>query len=625
MRCLTLPPDSEILLWPRPNPATVPVELRSRYEDRVRALEAILKGSTLQAAGALYGVDRELLSKMLEDAQKIHLDGKPYGFRVCLPWTRTGPPVPRSTKVPLAAAPHALAQLFGAVPAAAKLVEDFEGALPERNRCSPAFDRLFKGFKRTLSLANLGHAFPLNTPDQGRRALLEWIKRIRRREMELDIARSKDEPVSVTRMDQVIRLQPFDRAEIDEHWTDVAWQGLVPDAKGLWHVVPLSGVWFIAMIDAVLPMCYAWIVVVGRSFNHRDFLRVQSKALTPWKRRDLILPGLEYHPDAWMPNAVPSFDMVMRPASQAMDNHGSHTGKVVIANVRDYQVGVINHGFSQVPEGRGNIEAFFHYITEAVFRKLAGGFRPARSFDEEAEKTSKLRPSDHPIEIEALEDLLDVHVSRFHVTTRPSLQNRTVRQVIEAQLVNGLWTTQSRLTENDAANLVAEHMTVKICGSERTQEQPHANFLDGIYRHDRLNKRWNLIGTKYKASVPFSDASKMTLYDDKGEVFAVLRARPPWSRPHTLEERRRAMQWRKRGIFKVDEDGDAVAAYHRRVRELASKLQWAADLFVKGQGGSAADAAGTSLPQKPVLPPDTMKGITPRGGHVGLMSRGKTK
>ena len=624
-RLLTIPPCSELLTWSRPKSSQVPQRSRQRYDARVSAVEAVIKGSTLQAAAKLYGVDRDLLAKILADTQKLDEKGQPFGFRACLPWARTGPAVPRSTEAPLAAAPHALAQLLQAVPSVAKLVDDFKGELPTRNRQSRAFNRLMSDFKRALESANLGHAYPLNTPDKGRRALLECLKRIRRREMEHDIARPTDAPVSATRLDQMMVLQPFDRAEIDEHWTDVKWHALVPTPQGLWHSVPLSGLWFIALIDAVLPMCYAWTIVIGRGFNHQDFLRVQAKALTPWQPRELIVQGLTYDANSWMPNAASSFDQVLRPASLAADNHASHSAKVVVANSRDHQVGVINHGYPEVPQGRPNIEAFFKYMEEAVFRPLAGGFRPAKALNEEPERTSKLNPADYPIDLIALEDVIDVHVSRFHVTSRPSLQNRSVREVVEAQFAAGMWPTQSRLTETDAADLVAEHFIARVCGNPSTNDLPHVNYLDGTYRDTKLDKRTNLIGEKYRASVSFSDASKMTLYDENGNVFVILQARPPWSRPHTLEQRRRARQWLKRGIFRVDEDGDAIAAYHRCVKDRASKLTWAADLFLKEQGGRTTQPTSQSQPSKSTLPPDTMKGITPRGGHIGLLDRGTKK
>lgn len=626
-RSLSLPPESEIVTWPRPKATAVPVQHRKGYENRVKALEAVLKGSTLQSSADLYGVDREVLSSILGAAQTLDEKGKPFGFRACVPFMRTGPALPRSGEVPLAAAPHATAQLFRAVPPIAALVDGFKGELPTRNRNSRAFNRLMTEIRHELENRKLEHAFPLNTPDKGRRAILEWIKRGRARDLAQEIVTSTDEPVSVTRLDQVLRLQPFDRAEIDEHQTDVKWHGLVPTPKGLWTAVPLSGIFFIAAVDAVLPMCYAWSLVIGRGFNQHDFLGLQSKMLTPWKRRELLSPEMRYHESAWMPNGVETFDLVIRAASLAADNHASHRSKLVISNFTDYQVGIYNLGFPESPEGRPGIESFFDFMEENVFRKLAGGFRPAKAFDDEIERTSKLRPSDHPIDIEALEDLLDIEVSRFHALPRPSLQNRSVRQVVEQQLANGQWVTQSRLTQADAEDLVTRHLTANICGNELTHDPPHVNFLDGTYRNAAMDRQYSLVGNKYRASVPFSDASRMTLYDEKGDVYAVLRARPPWARPHTLEERERARQWLKRGIFTLDDEdgGDAVAGYHRCVRKLASKLQWAADLFVKAQSGTASQAAANDAPKKPALPPDTHKGFAPLGGHVGLMNQAPKK
>jgi hypothetical protein len=623
---LSIPPDSEVATWSRPDEKALPEAIRARYQDRIRALEAVIKGSTLQEAAKLYGVDRNLLAKMVETASKLDAAGKPFGFRVCVPWTRHGPATPRGTEAPLTAAPHALTQLFRAVPTLGQLVEQFRGELPRRNRRSRQFELLFADFKRALHAANLDHAYPLNRPDRGRRSLLEWFKRDRRRELEQEIAAPTDDAASVTRLDQMFALQPLDRAEFDEHSIDVKWHGLVPTPKGLWCSVPLSGLWIVAMVDAVLPICYSWTLAVGRSFTYQDVLRTQAKALETWQPRKLIVPGLEYAPNAWMPNAAPNSDVVFRTASVAMDNHASHVGKATTNTLRDFQTGVINHGYSGVPEGRAHIESFFAYLEENCLRLIAGGFRPAKALTDEPTQTTSLRPEDYPIDVVALEDVLDVHISRFHVTPRDSFQDQSARDVFEAQIASGLWVTQSRLTANDAADLVVEHLFVTIRGNKKTNDLPHANFLDGVYRSPKLDQRWSLVGSRFRASVPFNDASKMTLYDSHGNVFVVLRARSPWSRSHSLEERRRARQWLKRGVFRVDEEGDAVGAYHRCVRDLASKVQWAADLFVKGHGGSAAEHV-TERPTKrsSALPPDTMQGMAPRGGHVGLIKRASGK
>ena len=619
---LSIPPNSEIATWPRPDEKMVPEAVRNRYHDRVRALEAVIKGSTLSDAGKLYKVDRNLLSTLIENAQKLDECGRPFGFRVCLPWSRTGPATPSDSGAPLAAAPHAFAQLLLAVPTARQLVSQFRGELPKRNRRSRAFETLFAEFKRCLKAANLEHAYPLNTHDRGRRALLDWFKRDRRRLLLNDIATPSDDATSVTRLDQMFALQPLDRAEVDEHWIDVNWHGLVPTPNGLWCSVPLSGLWIVAMVDAVLPICYSWTLVVGLSFSHQDLLRTLAKALAPWERRKLIVPGLEYAANAWMPNAVSSSNLVFRTASLALDNHASHIGKATTNNLRDFQVGVINHGYAGVPEGRAHIESFFGSLEESCLRLIAGGFRPAKTLEGKPEKTSNLRSEDYPIDLVALEDVIDVHISGSHVEPRDRLQNRSARDVFEAQLESGLWVTQSRLTASDAADLVAEQIFVTIRGNRKSNDLPHANFLDGTYRNQKLDQTWSLVGSKFRATVPFNDASKMILFDTEGSVFVVLRSRSPWARPHSLEERRRARQWMKRGIFKVDEEGDAIGAYHRCVRDLASKLQWAADLFVKGHGGGASEhAKQLPSPTHPPLPADTMKGIAPRGGHAGFIKR----
>jgi hypothetical protein len=620
----SFPPDSEILAWPRPDRKTILKKHQADFDKRVAALTAVVKGSSVQAAASLHGVDRTTLTQMAQAAPELAEDGKPYGFRVCVPWFRRAVAQPTKIEVPLVAAPHAFTQLVLALEAVRNLLINYQGGLPARHQRCSAFEMLFRQFKKILRDASLDHAFPLNTPDKGRRALQNWIQRRQKHLLDLGMTVDGDDGISATRLEQFFTLKPLDRGEFDAHRTDVDWHAMVPTPDGMWKVVLISTIWLLVLIDVVSLVVYAWMLVVGKGYNQLDQLRTYAKALTPWSPRTLIVPGMRYAPGAWMPGMVDDSGQIRRLVTAAMDNAMAHVAKLATASLGEFQLGVVNLGFANVPEGRPNVEAFFKLIEDRVLRFIAGGFRPPKELEDSKQKVSKLSPTDHPVDLEALEDLLDVIISAYHVTEHLGLQGRTPKEVFQSHVENDGWTTRSSLTASDAIDLLTIRVDVTVRGSKGDKVLPHVNYEGARYRSPKLNARWDLIGTTFKASLPFGDIRAMSLFDDKGDLFVVLRSLPPWAAPHTLEQRRKAIHWRNRGLFEIPESGDALAAYHTCVRANAGKLQWAADLFVKENLGGAAN----SLPEprsrpSTFQPVDTLAGLAPRGGYVGLTTRRK--
>lgn len=619
-----IPPDSEILTWPTPDRGSVPKDYQTDFDQRVLALKAVIKGASVLAAAKLYGVDRSTLTDMAIAAPELADDGKPFGFRVCVPWFRRAAPQPQSTEIPLASGPHAFAQLVLAVPAVRELLTAYKGGLPAHNQRCSEFETLFRRFKKVLKDAALDHAYPLNSSDKGRRALQNWFKRLRKQLLDLGMDGPEDD-ASMTRLEHLFPLKPMDRVEFDGHQTDVEWRALVPTREGQWAIALISCVWLLVIIDAVSLVVLAWTLVVGKNYNRFDVLRTFAKAITPWVPRQLIVPGLHYVPGAWMPSMVTEIEDLMRAASVAMDNHMAHLAKLTTENLGDHQLGIVNLGYSGVPQGRPNVEGFFKRIEDCILRFIAGGFRPPRELGEGKRKVSRLSPSDHPVDLEALEDLLDVVISAYNITEHGGLQGRSPKEVFDAHVTNGGWTTRSTLTSGDAVDLITIRVEVTIRGSKKEGVLPVVNYEGARYRAVKMNTRWDLIGNTFKATLPFNDIRTMSLWDENGDLFVVLQALPPYSgTAHSLDQRKKSIHWRNRGLYEIPVGGDAIIAYLACVRDKASQLQWATDEFVRI---NAADPNAFATPRPHASTyqvTDTLAGLAPRGGHVGLTSRRKS-
>lgn len=620
---IAAPPYCVTADYPMPSRAFVKKKHLAKFDQRVLALRAVLDGASIQVAAKANAVDRTTLTSMVDAVSTLAPDGKPFGYRVCIPWYRVTQSDLTQVDVPLASSSRAFTQLLAAIPELKALVCSFKGKLPAHNDPSAKFDAFFRKFVALLTAKGAECHYPLNSPDRGRRALQNWIKRERKVLLDLHVANNEDVAFTLTRVDQLLKLQPLDRVELDGHITDCDWHAQVPTSDGKWTTELVSAIWILAAIDVVSLAGFPCKLVIGPAYDRYDLLETFANTLRPWEPRDLIVPNLQYAPGSWMPTMAREADHVHRPVSVAIDNALAHKAKMTTENFGDHQLGVINLGFPHVPEGRPNIEAFFKRLEDAVLRLLAGGFRPPKERGAKKKPVSTKLAKNHPVNIEALKDLMDVEISAYNVTPHPSLQHRTPREVFESHIDDGMWTTQSFLTAEDTTELLVLHETVTIRGDKRKGVPPYVKYQHARYRSSKLTRRYDLVGKTFRASIQSECAHQMSLWDDDGNLFVVLQALRPWGTQHSLQQRSAVLKCAKRGLLTIEGTDDALAAYHKLVRTKASEIQWATDAFLK-EGLKQTQQEPKQVKPSLLDQLNSLSGLAPRAGRVDLRKRRKS-
>jgi hypothetical protein len=579
-RSLDLPPESELLALPRLDPKSIKAEIAARhYVAYEKALTAVYAGSSIRDAAKHYHVRRNTLMDVVAESVRYHPDGKLVGYRACLWHHRREKEHKEDPVVDANQPPKSIAALLRLVPGAVALLEAFRGRLPERNRSSRTFNKFFKKLFELISKAGWGDLPMWATPDRARRALIRRIRAARESLPTPDLDEESPEKTHGTRLEHLFPLKPFDRIEADGHRIDVNWNVLIQTPEGNWIPRLITRLWLIVFIDVASRVIVAWNLVVKDNYNRFDLLRTGARSLTRWQRRELIVPNMKYHPEAWMPNAVDTGSRILRGACLALDSAMAHIAKEATHNLAKFFGGVVNVGFPGVPEGRPHVEAFFKKIEEQVLRLLAGGFRPEGTNRDGPEATTALRAEDYPARLQALDDLIDVAVSGYHATPQAAMYEQSPRQVVE-QYFDSAIGIHSTLTDEDAAELLMLRPRVTIAGKKKIR-QPHVRWKKGTYRSRVLHGRYHLIGQAFQATVNANDLRRMTLWKD-GQVFAVLHVSSPWARTaHDLETRERANACQKLGLISWKGVEDAVAAYHDAVRHWAHELRWAADEYVR--------------------------------------------
>lgn len=620
---MSTPPFCVTANYPMPSRALVEKKYLAKFDQRVLALKAVLDGGTIQGVARLFDVDRTTLTNMVESAPLLAPDGQPFGYRVCIPWYRVTKSDIAEAEVPQAASPNAFARLLAALPDLKRLVCSFKGRLPSHNEPSAKFEVFFRQFTAYLKDKELECHYPLNSADGGRRALQNWVKRQREELRDLQMGDSEDAAYTLTRLDQLLKLRPLDRLEMDGHKIDNDWHALVPTRDGQWTTELVSGIWILVVIDAVSLVAFPCTLVIGPSYDRYDVLETYANTLRPWEPRKLIVPNLHYVPGAWMPTMVDGAGNIYRPASSAIDNFLGHKAKMTTENLGDHQLGVVNLGFPHVPEGRPNIEALFKRLEEAVLRMLAGGFRPAKERGGKKQAVSTKSGKDYPVDTEALRDLFDVELSAYNVTPHAALQERTPREVFESHIDDGMWTNQSFLTAEDIHELLVLHEEVTIRGDKRKGVLPYVKYQHAKYRSKKLSAREGLVGRTFRATIHSHAAHQMSLWDSDGNLFVVLEAMRPWNVPHSLQQRSAILKCRQRGMLSIEGTDNALDAYHEFVRAKASELKWAADAYLK-EGLQATQHTPKPAKQPLLSQLNSLSGLAPRAGYVDLRPRRKS-
>jgi putative transposase len=569
---LLMPTEDDLDAWGA-DPALGEDEPRADYDKRKKALRQVVEdGKTVAAAAKDCGVDRRTLAKILEDALALGPDGQPWGWRACIPnrVRRANPDAP--AELPDKAGPGAFGKLLRAVPELVALLLSFTRRLPTRAQRSTSFENFFEKFLTLVRKKTDGRGYPLNAPDQGRRSVIEYLRRLRESAPDGDSEAEQAEQAAAKQLNEVFAFGVMERLEFDAHRMDCDFCLEVPDASGRTSLREISYVWLLVLIDSVSRLVLAHVLVVGRAYTQIDVLRVFSRSLVPWEARELLVPGMQYVPGSGS-GTVPVLGRLLRGILSAADNALAHHAKLTTANLTRYFRGVLSLGTPRVPETRGILEALFRKLENGAIRQIPGGFEPARDADTPKRATTGQTADKHPLNPVALADLLDVVIAGYNITPLASLRDQSPLEIVRHFGTGGGWTFESPLSASDAAELTVMRLPVRIKGDRRKHRQPYVRYLYARYRAFGLRDRWDLVGKTFQARLSTDDMRYITLFDERGEVFVRLTALPPWSRTrHDYDLRRLIHRWSERGLFTIAGVDDAIEAYRLYVRTHAHEV-----------------------------------------------------
>ncbi|MBH1567316.1 hypothetical protein I5U58_08060 [Stenotrophomonas maltophilia] len=571
----------ELATWYRPNVNELREEDRDSYRRAEAALLGVVTGQfSLARAAKLHGLCRKRLKRMVAHAPGVNADGMANGFRVCVPYgiyQRT-PATSGEALIPLSGGPGSMAQLLQALPAVRGLVERFRDPLPP-GRASGAFSRLHERVCAELRRLDLCDHYPLNTPDRGRRALLDYLRRDRLTAVvpgTLEL-----EPLAVQKLEDAFRGRLFDRTEFDAHRIDVEGTLSVALPDGGVAERPITTLWLLAEVEVRSRAIVSWPLRVGRGYNNLDVANCLASGLRPWTPRELTIPDLAYAPGAGMPTGLEPALASRRSRSIALDNALAHSALELESSLCRSRGGVIIFGRAHEPRSRPIVEQLFSRLERGALRRIPGGFEPAKAHSESKRRISKVSGSEHYFNLGAFEELLDVIIANYNATPHPALGSLSPLQFLRSQPCSAFAFCPDG-AEQDAADLCTVLVPLVVHGNKSQGVVPHVNKYVK-YRGPGLEGRWELIGKTVLARVNRSDLRTLTLMKSVTAPLCSVRAAAPWARTaHDETTRALIMQWIKnRSGFSVFGADCAVAAYVSFLKNRMQTSQLAADQLAR--------------------------------------------
>lgn len=605
----------DIRRYENPNPESLPDNRRADYIQRRDAQLAVLNGASVRSAAKKYKVNRQTLTDI---GVKFHMpgpDGKPLGFRACIPWAfrKEGSAQGSDSPPPLCKAPGAFAKVVAATPGAQDLIDNYSAPLPTGKRKNNKFDALHKKLAAAIRKKHGGSVYPFDTPDHGRRALLEYIKRQRRQRQAARAPAVEESKPDVRRLSQIFQLKPLDRIEYDGHTIDVEWQMTIPTADGGMVVRSIKQITLLAAICAVSRYLLGYVLKFG-AYSQLDVLQLFHDLLLPWHPRQLLVPNMVYTPGAVLGLPAACEGRALRGCLLAKDNAYAHHAEAAKDNLLLHHRGVLNFGPAHVPEVRPIIEAFFRRIEQGALRGIAGAFHPAAGANHDRIATTPFSQEEYPVHWEAFRDLMDVIASGHNVTPHSGINERLPADVVQAHVASGAWTFETADAQADARQLLTVRIHPTVRGSKKAGGKlPYIEWHGATYRSPVLETARERVGKQQNADVYLGDVRHMVLLSTDGTMWSKLLALPPWQQsPHTLDERKKVNGVRNRGLIRIAGGEDAIAVYHKFVRSLALAGQGSVEAYAH----SATSQGRRERPPKKT--PHPRRHITPRSGNFSF-------
>ncbi len=591
---------SDFSTWPIVDISALSNSDATVFRSRQRAIELFI-GEPLLSMKTIQGktgIDPKTVYRLVERCLTKHPDGRIFGFRAAIPYTRLKEyerihainPAHSSRGVGLSGAFGLLLHRYPELESylqneAKKRHKSITGA----NEVRRSMGRIHKRFlEKCREVGIKASEYPLNQEFAGLRSLSDYFTRFDNSTFDRS-AKSKGaervRPAAPENMEQApAATSAFKIVEFDGHKIDLRVTMRMTDPLGFEHLVELNRIWILVLLDVASRAVIGYKLALSKEYNKDDVASAFQAALTPFRPRNYKIPGLEIRKEGGFPSAIFPETQYACWDWLRFDGAKCHLAADTLHRLNQIVGCWPDNGPTAEPDERPFIERFFAVIAKNFAHRLPGttGSDPSSIERALSDPHGDLRLL---VELDELEDMIEVTIGDYNGHAHDGVNGRTPLEAMGQLLKRNqrfLRTLPTVVRQNLC--LLQEARVVSIHGSASNGVRPHINFLNVRYTSNILSASAGLIGQKVRIYFDVRDIRTVKAFFEDGAELGVLTAAAPWCyTPHSLRVRTEIFRLKRQGKLKYKDGDDPVEAWEKFKRSVAKKDKRAATDLAKAK------------------------------------------
>ncbi|MGX4644211.1 hypothetical protein [Massilia sp. SYSU DXS3249] len=573
----TLPQElRDTRLWRQVDSTALPPEEGDRFARIARAVEAYIATGQLTAIGKEEDLGPEEIIRALNRCVACSADGSIMGWAGILKGGRIEP-YRRDADLPTGRSGRArgfVGAFSSFLTEHPDIKEKLDALILKRNKRGVIHESrisaksLHATLKRMCEEAGLTREhYPLNSKSEGRRSVERYMQDlIQTRVAAGTDARYGAEAAARLRVGtgnprRIQSVAPFDLVGLDAHKLDCIGTVRINGPAGpQW--VPMERLWIVPVLEHECRAILGYSVGIRTECSAGTIEAALKSALTTWRPRQLIIPGMTYLPNAGMPSGVFPELAERGWVTLTIDNAAAHYAKAIAERARRRIGCFITYGAIGRWDHRAVLERLMQTLEKYGFQRLPSttGTGP----DDTRRENPARKAVEARIEWEVLLDIIDVIAANYNVTPTEALGNRSPISALRDHLYGSPPTFLPRPLPPPTAcqpelGIVVERKTVR--GSQEKGKRPYICIDRVNYTSPLLSSSMALINRELLVHMDESDMRTVRAYFSSGEELGSLRASGGWSRTkHTREMRKLVNSLRDSGELTIHAGQDPIEA-----------------------------------------------------------------
>lgn len=431
--------------------------------------------------------------------------------------------------------------------------------------------------KKCKELGVSKNEYPFISPDLGRRALSNYVKKLEEKYPFEAMKREGNDAYQLLRANRNsssfldITKRPLESVELDGHQIDAFFELEFQTPYGDFRRIDYKRPWLLCLIDRATRCILGYSLTVEKQYNTQDVLNCIKNSIFPWKPLELTLSGVQYDNNAGFPSGMFEKAAYGIFSEINLDNAKSHLSRALENKLLSTLGCTINFGPVATPTRRPYIERFFKTLEDNVFHRIPSttGSNPN---DPKRSKSPIKNAKEYSINLDSLYQILDVALANYNATPSEALFGSSPLELFEAQISDekNQGYIIPKLSEEKRKYHMFFAITIErtVRANNKQGNFPHISYLNCKYTSSTLLLSKHLVGKKIKIVVNMNDLREVDVYTLDGLYFGKLQVEKKWRlTPHNITMRKAINRLIREGKIRAINQNDIVSAYNLYLRE----------------------------------------------------------